>query len=259
MSPGPSGTERPSFAEDRATHRYYERRAGEYDEWYLGEGLFARRDRPGWHAELVRLCQVLSALEPRTTLDVACGTAFLGRHLRGPVLGIDRSFAMVGIAQGRIGAAVVADALLLPVADAAVQRIFSAHFYGHLPLGERTRFLAEAWRAGEELVVVDSARGPKTPAEAWQERVLNDGSRHRVYKRYLSAAQLAGEIGGSVLFEGDWFVAARAVSGPNPARGARAPSTPGRRGRRQPCRSGRAVSPPPCAPPAARAPRTVPR
>ncbi len=221
--PDATGAERPTFAEDRATHHYYERRAAEYDEWYLGEGLFSRRDRPGWHEELDRLREVLAALEPTPTptptststpmltLDVACGTAFLSRHLEGRVVGLDRSPSMVGIARGRIAAAAVADALELPVADAAVQRIFTAHFYGHLPPGERARFLAEARRAGEELVVVDSSRGPGMPAETWQERVLNDGSRHRVYKRYLSATQLAAEIGGSVLFAGDWFVAARAL------------------------------------------------
>jgi SAM-dependent methyltransferase len=203
--------ERPSFAQDHATHRYYERRAREYDEWYLGEGLFAKRVRPGWHEELDRLCEVLTALEPATTLDVACGTAFLSRHLAGRVLGIDRSPAMVGIARARIEAAAVADALSLPVADAAARRVFTAHFYGHLPPGERTRFVAEVRRAGEELVVVDSARRPELPAETWQERVLNDGSRHRVFKRYLSATQLADEIGGSVIFEGAWFVAARAA------------------------------------------------
>jgi hypothetical protein len=40
--------------------------------------------------------------------------------------------------------------------------------------------------------------------------VLNDGSRHRVYKRYLSGEQLAEEIGGEELLNGRWFVAARA-------------------------------------------------
>jgi len=46
--------------------------------------------------------------------------------------------------------------------------------------------------------------------EQWEERLLNDGSRHRIFKRYLTAAQLAGEIGGDVLIDGMWFVAARA-------------------------------------------------
>jgi hypothetical protein len=39
--------------------------------------------------------------------------------------------------------------------------------------------------------------------------VLNDGSRYRIYKRYLTAAQLADEIGGEVKLDGTWFVAAR--------------------------------------------------
>ncbi|HTX63928.1 MAG TPA: class I SAM-dependent methyltransferase [Acidimicrobiales bacterium] len=200
-----------SFAEDLATHRYYDRRAAEYDEWYLGEGLFATRERPGWDAELHRLCGVLKALGPATTLDVACGTAFLSRHLGGRVLGVDRSHAMVDIARRRIGRAVVADALALPVPDASVQRVFAAHFYGHLAPRERTRFFAEAGRVGAELYVVDSARRPELPSELWQERVLKDGSRHRIFKRYLTAAQLADELGGSVLFDGGWFVGARAL------------------------------------------------
>jgi hypothetical protein len=60
-------------------------------------------------------------------------------------------------------------------------------------------------------VVVDSALRPGVAPEEWQERVLNDGSRHRVFKRYLSGAQLAAEIGGEVLSEGRWFVAARSI------------------------------------------------
>jgi demethylmenaquinone methyltransferase/2-methoxy-6-polyprenyl-1,4-benzoquinol methylase len=96
------------------------------------------------------------------------------------------------------------------VATGAVERVFTGHFYGHLPPDERRRFLAEAHRVGTELVVVDSARRPDVPAEGWQWRVLNDGSRHRVYKRYLTGAQLGEELGGKVLLDGAWFVAVRA-------------------------------------------------
>jgi ubiquinone/menaquinone biosynthesis C-methylase UbiE len=200
-----------AFAEDPATQLYYELRAEEYDEWYLGEGLFAERDRPGWQEELSQLCATLSGLEPLPTLDVACGTAFLSRHLTGRVVGVDRSAAMVRIARGRIAAAAVADALALPIAADAVARVFTAHFYGHLSPGERSRFLEEARRVCRELVVVDTAQRPGAPDETWQERVLNDGSRHRVYKRFLGAERLASEIGGSVVFAGRWFVGARAT------------------------------------------------
>jgi hypothetical protein len=62
-----------------------------------------------------------------------------------------------------------------------------------------------------ELVVVDSALRDGVAAEEWQERVLNDGSRHRVYKRYFTGPGLAAELGGgAVVHEGRWFVAVQA-------------------------------------------------
>ena len=70
--------------------------------------------------------------------------------------------------------------------------------------------MTEARWVAAELIMIDSALRPGVEAEQWQERVLNDGSRHRVYKRYLGAEELAGEIRGQVLLEGVWFIAARA-------------------------------------------------
>lgn len=40
--------------------------------------------------------------------------------------------------------------------------------------------------------------------------MLNDGSRHRVFKRYLASPDLADELRGEVLLNGTWFVAAGA-------------------------------------------------
>lgn len=201
----------PAFATDPQTLAYYDRRAGEYDEWYTGAGKFARQDRPGWSDELAEVIGLTASLPAARTLDVACGTGFLTRHLRGFVVGIDQSPAMVAIAQSRLpdGLAIVGDALRLVVADRAFDRVFSGHFYGHLSLPERRAFLAEARRVASELVVVDAALRPGVGAEQWQERILNDGSRHRVYKRYFTGEQLAQELAGETLFEGTWFVAAR--------------------------------------------------
>jgi len=208
-----SSTPSPAFAADRATAAYYEQRAREYDEWYTGVGGFADRHRPGWNTELERLIDLLRQLPPARTLDAACGTGFLTRHLRGLVLAIDQSPSMAAIAQSRLpdGVAIVGDALHLVVADHSFARVFTSHFYGHLPPSERSTFLAEVHRVARELVVVDSAKRDEVPAEAWQERVLNDGSSHRVFKRYLSGQQLAAEIEGEVLLDGTWFVAARAA------------------------------------------------
>lgn len=57
---------------------------------------------------------------------------------------------------------------------------------------------------------VDSALRPGVQPEQEQERVLNDGSRHRVLRRYLTGQQSADEVGGEVLLDGTWFVPARA-------------------------------------------------
>src|SRR4051812_24289840 len=192
---------------------YYERRAREYDDWWLGSGLFAARDRPGWAEEVRELLAALGSLPPARTLDVACGTGFLTRRLPGSLTALDQSPAMVEIARGRLtGAEVVeGDAVPLPFAAAAFERVFTSHFSGHLQPQERTAFLAEARRVAGELVVADSARRSDCPAEDWQERALNDGSRHRVYKRWFRGAELAAELGGGeVLLDGSWFVLVRA-------------------------------------------------
>ena len=197
------------------TRDYYERRAREYDDWWLGTGLFTRRERPGWHEEVQELIALLEELPPARTLDVACGTGFLTRRLPGDVTGLDQSATMVEIATGRGLDPVQGEAVPLPFADAAFERLFTSHFYGHLlPPEESERFLVEARRVAAELVVVDSAQRPETGAEDWQRRRLNDGSEHRVYKRWFRGPELAREVGGEVLHDGRWFVAVRAGRAP---------------------------------------------
>ena len=188
---------------------YYDRRAPEYDDWWLGTGVFANRERPGWDDEVARLVETIAALPPARTLDVACGTAFLSRHLPGELTLLDQSEAMLAIARERVPDAhhVRADIPPLPFDDGGFERVFTSHFYGHLREPERAAFVAEARRVAGELVVVDAGGGDR---EEMQERKLNDGSAHSVYKRWFSGARLAAELGGSVLFEGDWFVAVRA-------------------------------------------------
>jgi ubiquinone/menaquinone biosynthesis C-methylase UbiE len=194
---------------DESMRAYYDQRAGEYDDWWLGRGIFAKRDRPGWDDEVAAVLHAVRALPPARVLDVACGTGFVTRHLRGDVTALDQSAAMVRIAAARLpdGRAVRGDAVPLPFEDDAFDRVFTGSFYGHLLEEERERFLAEARRVAPELVVLDAALRPGGGPEEWQERKLNDGSRHRVYKRFFSPEGLAGELGGGrVVHAGDWFV-----------------------------------------------------
>src|SRR5581483_7568691 len=107
-------------------------------------------------------------------------------------------------------ALVQGDALALPFPNDVFERVFCAHFYGHLNGGDRVRFLTEARRVGRELVVVDSARNESSPPDGLDDRVLGDGSRWQVYKRWFTPHGLAAELGGQVLHGGRWFVAVRA-------------------------------------------------
>jgi len=192
---------------------YYERRAAEYDDWWLGTGRFAGRQRPVWREETETLTRTLEALPPARTLDVACGTGFLTQHLRGEITGLDQSASMLELARAKVpeGRFVQGDALELPFADGSFERVLTSFFYGHLEEEDRDAFLREARRVADELVVVDSALHDGVEPVEWQERILNDGSRWQVYKRYFEPDSLAEELGGGrTLFAGRWFVAVQA-------------------------------------------------
>ena len=151
----------------------------------------------------------------RATLDVACGTGFLTQHLRGEITGLDQSPSMLELARAKVpeGRFVQGDAVELPFSDDSFERLLTSFFYGHLEEADRTTFLRETRRVADQLVVVDSALNDDVQPVEWQERVLNDGSRWQVYKRYFEPEQLAEELGGGhTLFAGRWFVAVQAVT-----------------------------------------------
>ena len=147
---------------------YYDRRAPEYDEWWLGEGRFADPHRPGWDEDVKLLARAIAELPSARTLDVACGTGFLTRHLRGDIVGLDQSERMLALARERLPRAtfVSGDALRLPFGGGTFDRLFTSYFYCHLEPAERERFLGEARRVARELVVVASVLGEGRSARA---------------------------------------------------------------------------------------------
>jgi len=187
---------------------YYHARAPEYDDWWLHEGLYAGRRPPGWDEERSALERWIAELPPKRTLDVACGTAFMTRFLRGDVVGLDQSSAMLEEAQRRLPDTtfVEGDALELPFEDGAFERIFTSYFYCHLDEDDRRRFLAEARRVAPELVVVGTRWNGQDARERWEERTLGDGSTWQVFKRVFVPEELARELGGEVLHQNRYFV-----------------------------------------------------
>lgn len=189
---------------------YYERRAREYDDWCLGRGLFAANDRAGWHEELRKLGRTLAALPPARVLDVACGTGFLTRHLRGEVTGLDQGEAMLAIAREQAPNAsfVRGDALALPSPTGRSTGSSRATSTDTLARASGDGSSPRRRGVAPELVVVDSALRDGIEPSQLQERLVADSSRFWIFKRYFTTDQLAEEVGGGrVLYAGRWFVA----------------------------------------------------
>jgi demethylmenaquinone methyltransferase/2-methoxy-6-polyprenyl-1,4-benzoquinol methylase len=188
---------------------YYHARAPEYDDWWLARGSYAAKRPVGWDDERSELLERwIADLPPARTLDVACGTGFLTQHLRGDVVGLDQSQAMIEVARDRMPDTrlVQGDALALPFPDGSFDRVFTSYFYCHLEEAERGQFLTEARRVAPELVIVGSRLQPGEQSIRWDERVLRDGSRWQVFKRVFVPEDLARELGGRVLHESRYFV-----------------------------------------------------
>jgi ubiquinone/menaquinone biosynthesis C-methylase UbiE len=183
---------------------YYERRAPEYN---------ATAYEAAEAAEVERLTAFVADLVPARTLDVACGTGYLTRYLRGELVALDQSATMLEVARRVLpGVELVrADVPPLPFDDDAFDRVFTSHFYGHIAsTGNRELLFTEAMRVARELVVVEQAWRPGLPHETWEQRELRDGSRHRIFKRYYTAQELREELGGAVALETHAFIAVRA-------------------------------------------------
>ena len=188
--------------------QYYDRLAYEYEQ------NAASREEPS--EDLPGLLHAISVLPLARVLDVACGTGFFTQHLGSEVTGLDQSEAMLEVARGRVPWAefVRGDAFRMPFADRSFDRVFASFFYGLLPLEDRGRFLKEARRVGEELILVEPTLEwtPSGRAQGCEERRLSDGSRYEIFRRYFTAETFAEELDGRMLFAGRWMVMARVGS-----------------------------------------------
>jgi demethylmenaquinone methyltransferase/2-methoxy-6-polyprenyl-1,4-benzoquinol methylase len=190
--------------------RYYEARADEYD----STTYEIVRGDPASGADLTALEALVAALPAARALDVGCGTGWLTRFLRGHVVALDPSRAMLRVARQRLPGALLMQASSppLPFSDGSFDLVLTSHVYGHLQEEEtREAFVAEALRVGAELVVVEQATPSGAPAETRERRTLRDGTTHSVYKRYFTAAGLAAELGGEIVLDTPTFVAVRAT------------------------------------------------
>jgi SAM-dependent methyltransferase len=126
-------------------------------------------------------------LPPSATLDVACGTGFLTRHLRGAVTGIDQSERMLAIARERRpdGRFVNGDALALPFADGEFDRVVAAEVLEHIPDDAAAMAeLARVLRPGGTVAVTVPRWLPERVCWALSDAYhANEGGHVRIYTR----------------------------------------------------------------------------
>jgi SAM-dependent methyltransferase len=164
-------------------------------------------------AQLERLLRELSAVR---FVEVGAGPGTFTGYLAGRGIAIDQSRRALDVLRTLApGVPVIqADATALPLPAHAVDRFFSAHLYGLLVPSEREPFLAEAHRVASEVVILDAGRPLGVSAEEWQERTLPGGGRYRVFRRHFDAEPLAAEVGGVVLFAGQFYVLVGTAAAP---------------------------------------------
>jgi SAM-dependent methyltransferase len=180
---------------------YYRRRAGEYDEWWFREGRWALPE-PARHRWLADVEEVEAALERFApggeVLELACGTGLWTRHLvrhAGRLTAVDAAPEMIARNRDRVAGEVSyvrADIFDWTPPAHRFDVCFFSYWLSHVPDERLAAFwatVAAALRPGGRVFLIDS-HDAEPRAERTQPRVLNDGSRYTVVKRFWQPDEL---------------------------------------------------------------------
>lgn len=190
---GAAATGRPGAAE-AVMREYYERRAPEY------ESTYQKRER---QTDLARLRRTLAhRFDKRKVLDVACGTGYwtacYAENAR-LVVGVDANASVLDVARSKAMARTrftLGDAQVLAESLGRFDGAFVGFWWSHVPRRGLEAFVASLHRLllpGARVILLDNlyVPGSSTPileedafGDCWQERVLADGSCHRVRKNF---------------------------------------------------------------------------
>jgi SAM-dependent methyltransferase len=215
---------------------YYEARAGEYDDWYLRRGRYARGAIHDaiWNAELDMAGRWLDALPIRGEIvELAAGTGWWSPLLasKGELSIYDASAATLDRARDRLVAhglrahIHVRDAWAEP--DRQVGAVFAGFWLSHVPRARLVPFLQLVARwltPGGRFAFIDSLPDPQssaadhpTPADDRSVRRLDDGREFTIVKVFYTPAELevalreAGFAAADVTTSGRFFVLGTAV------------------------------------------------
>jgi len=184
---------------------YYARRASEY------ERIYAKPER---QRDLRTLeAKVIELLADRNVLEIACGTGywtqFAAQSARS-ITATDINPEVIAIARAksyRISPRfLIADAWEMDKIEGEFDALLAAFWWSHVPRERMSEFLTCACKTlptNALIVMLDNrfVAGSSTPivytddgGNTYQDRILTDGSRHRVLKNFPTSAELRATI-----------------------------------------------------------------
>ena len=183
--------------------RYYEERAGEYDQWWQARGRYAKTpgDHRRWQADVREAQRALDDFGPAgDVLELAAGTGWwterLAAHAR-RVTAVDAAAGALELNRRRTGhlgtvTYVQADIFDWSSPRSAFDVVFFGYWLSHVPDDHLPAFwhqVARALRPGGRVFLVDSYH-PERLAGDVQDRVLDVGRRFEVVKRFWQPGEL---------------------------------------------------------------------
>lgn len=181
---------------------YYDERAEEYDEIYLGKS-HTTIDADVYRKDVAKVSEMVSRFGKGHLIDIACGAGFwLPNYARNcnQITFLDQSARMLSKCKDRVEELGLADISSFIQGDFLDIKLEASQYdcalvgflLSHLTLEQEKTFfrkLGENLKANPQLMFIESAwnkrRQRYQEKEGVQERVLNNGRIFRVYKRYF--------------------------------------------------------------------------
>ena len=197
--------------------RYYDARAGEYDEWFLRQNRYDRGAEHNqlWFDEVAELSAAIERFQPRGhVLELACGTGLFTQRLAPyakTLTAVDASAEVLKLNSNRVHAPAIrylrAD-LFKWRPDRQFDVVFFSFWLSHVPPEQFDSFwqtVRTALAPGGRVFFIDSrysvystARNHELegPGATTIKRCLNDGREFRIIKVFYDPNELAGRLAG---------------------------------------------------------------
>ena len=187
---------------------YFEERAEEYDEVFAGKGPAIHHYGGMYIKDIAQIAEVVAAFGGGHLIDIGCGTAYWAQHYAAGcehITCLDQSANMLSQARARARELdlkqtdfVHADFFDIDLGSAVYDRALVSVLLSHLDRKQEDAFferLKQTLKPGGRVLIVDSLWSPRRSKyrnkEGVEERVLKDGRKFKVFKRYMDQGGMA--------------------------------------------------------------------